>query len=110
MNWKQIYALSDPQDRTDEILNLLQIIEARQRRPAFLRKFYISPRLLRQSLPSQRVFAAVFFSLPMHIASYENFGIWAIAAIVIDISLVPMLFIRRLRRELLKVNHGPLTA
>jgi|GEM_PF-3116843 len=63
MRWKQIYYLSDLDDKAGQLLYLLKRVEESKKRPAFFGVRYISPRYFRQSIPSKLVFLASVFNL-----------------------------------------------
>ena len=103
MNWKQIFHQSDQQDQTEQVVKLLQIVDARQQRPAFLRNFYISPRHVKRLIPGYKVFVASVFNIScQYLASekYPNFAIFSMVATVVLIAMLVSIRFNRVRMEM----------
>lgn len=103
MNWNQIFHQSDQQDRTEQFVKFLQIVEAHQRRPVFLRNFYISPRHVKRLIPGYKVFLAGAFNISCQYLAFEKYPNVAIFSMVATVVLIAMLvFIRfnRVRMEM----------
>lgn len=109
MNWKQIYNLSEQQDRTEQVVKLLRIIEARHRRPIFLRTYYISPRYVKHFIPGKKVFLASAFSLLSQYVALDKAPVLAVFGMIVNFALIAMLVTFRVRRVLMETQGRTLS-
>jgi len=103
MNWNQIFRQSDQQDQTEQVARFLHAIEARQRRPMFMRNFYISPRHAKRLIPGKQVFLASAFNiLSQYVAfeKYPNFAVFSMAATVVLLAMLVAIRFNRVRMEM----------
>jgi hypothetical protein len=103
MNWNQIFHQSDQQDRTEQVVNFLQFIEAHQRRPVFLRNFYISPRYVKRLIPGKQVFLASAFNILSQYVNFgknPNFAVFSMGATVVLLAMLFAIRFNRVRMEM----------
>jgi hypothetical protein len=103
MNWNQIFHQSDQQDQTEQVARFLHAIEVRQRRPVFMRNFYISPRYVKRIIPGNLVFLASAFNIASQYAAFEkipNVPAFSIASNVVLIAMLVAIRFNRVRMEM----------
>ncbi len=109
LGWKQIYDLSGSDDKKDQLLDLLQHAEVAKNRPEFFGVRYISPRHIKQSIPSNKVFLASSFSLLSHYVALDKVPVLAVFGMVVNFALIAFLVTFRLRRVLMEIQGRTLT-